>query len=192
MREQGRITDAELSDGASRAAADHGAARREPLLQRVSMAGGGEYFQEEIRRQLVSMFGAERVLRGGLRVYSTYDPAAACRRAGHPDACRGDREGAAPRQDLQGSLVAIDPATGDVLALVGGRDFGESSFNRATQARRQAGSAFKPIIYAAALERGYAPGIVLRDLDTPIDAPGTDVAAGRRARGESSTRCARR
>ena len=75
-------------------------------------------------------------------------------------------------QDLQGSLVAIDPASGDVLALVGGRDFGESSFNRATQARRQAGSAFKPIIYAAALERGYAPGSVLTDLDTPIYASG--------------------
>ena len=75
-------------------------------------------------------------------------------------------------QDLQGSLVAIDPASGDVLALVGGRNFGESSFNRATQARRQAGSAFKPIIYAAALERGYAPGSVLTELDTPIYASG--------------------
>lgn len=65
----------------------------------------------------------------------------------------------------------MDPLTGDVLALVGGRSFEASSFNRATQARRQAGSAFKPIIYAAALERGYAPGTVLRDLDTPIASP---------------------
>ena len=63
----------------------------------------------------------------------------------------------------------MDPVTGDVLALVGGRDFKASSFNRATQARRQAGSAFKPIIYAAALERGYSPGTILRDLDTPIE-----------------------
>jgi penicillin-binding protein 1A len=67
----------------------------------------------------------------------------------------------------------MDPKTGDVFALVGGRDFAASSFNRATQARRQAGSAFKPIIYAAALERGYAPGSLLRDLDTPIDAGAT-------------------
>ncbi len=72
-------------------------------------------------------------------------------------------------RDLQGSFVAMDPVTGDVLALVGGRDFKASSFNRATQARRQAGSAFKPIIYAAALERGYSPGTILRDLDTPIE-----------------------
>ena len=63
----------------------------------------------------------------------------------------------------------MDPITGDVFALVGGRDFKASSFNRATQARRQAGSAFKPIIYAAALERGYSPGTILRDLDAPIE-----------------------
>ena len=64
----------------------------------------------------------------------------------------------------------MNPETGDVYALVGGRDFRESSFKRATQARRQAGSAFKPIIDAAALERGYAPGTLLKDLDTPIEA----------------------
>jgi penicillin-binding protein 1A len=70
--------------------------------------------------------------------------------------------------DLQGALVALDATTGDVLALVGGRDFHESSFNRATQARRQAGSAFKPILFAAALEHGYAPGTLLTGLDVPI------------------------
>ena len=119
------------------------------------------------------MFGPERVLRGGLRVYSTYEPL--LQRAAEQAVRTRVAEIAKARrraQDLQGSLVAIDPASGDVLALVGGRDFGESSFNRATQARRQAGSAFKPIIYAAALERGYAPGSVLTDLDTPIYASG--------------------
>ena len=139
----------------------------------ASHGGSGEYFQEEIRRQLVSMFGPERVLRGGLRVYSTYEPL--LQRAAEQAVRTRVAEIAKARrraQDLQGSLVAIDPASGDVLALVGGRDFGESSFNRATQARRQAGSAFKPIIYAAALERGYAPGSVLTDLDTPIYASG--------------------
>ena len=67
--------------------------------------------------------------------------------------------------DLQAALVAIDPATGDVLAMVGGRDFRETQFNRATRSRRQPGSAFKPLLYAAALEHGYSPVSVLSDLD---------------------------
>ena len=132
-------------------------------------AGIGRYFEEEVRRQLVDLFGAERVLRGGLRVHSTYDPDVqrAAERAitGRVAQIAKGRRAA---RDLQGALVAMDPRTGDVLALVGGRDFSASSFNRATQARRQAGSAFKPIVYAAALERGYAPGTLLRDLDIPI------------------------
>lgn len=138
--------------------------------------GHGLYFQEELRRQLVAEFGNDRVLRGGLRVYSTYDPelqkaaetAIATRLA--QIARKQPRSRRQHIADLQGSLVSIDPKTGDVLALVGGRDFRESSFNRATQARRQAGSAFKPIIFAAALERGYAPGTLLTGLDVPIPA----------------------
>ena len=137
---------------------------------RASAVATGAYFQEEIRRQLVSMFGQERVLRGGLRVRSTYDPDLQ-RAAELAISTRIAEIAKARRQarDLQGSLVALDPATGDVLALVGGRSFSESPFNRATQARRQAGSAFKPIIFAAALERGYAPGSLLRDLEAPIE-----------------------
>jgi membrane carboxypeptidase/penicillin-binding protein len=67
--------------------------------------------------------------------------------------------------DLQAALVAIDPATGDVLALVGGRDYERSAFNRASRSRRQPGSAFKPFVFAAALERGFSPVSVLRGLD---------------------------
>ncbi|HTH03949.1 MAG TPA: PBP1A family penicillin-binding protein [Vicinamibacterales bacterium] len=131
----------------------------------------GFYFQEEIRRQLFSLFGADKVLRDGLRVYSTYDPE--LQRQAEMAVTRRIAEISKSRpsaRDLQGSLVAMDPTTGDVRALVGGRDFKTSSFNRATQARRQAGSSFKPIIYAAALERGYSPGTLLHDLDIPIDA----------------------
>ena len=58
---------------------------------------------------------------------------------------------------LQAALVALDPATGHVRAMVGGRDFDASHFNRAVQAQRQPGSAFKPFVYAAALEAGYTP-----------------------------------
>jgi penicillin-binding protein 1A len=62
----------------------------------------------------------------------------------------------------------MDPHTGHVRAMVGGRDFAQSSFNRATQAHRQPGSAFKPFVYAAALERGFSPATLITDLDQPI------------------------
>jgi penicillin-binding protein 1A len=66
---------------------------------------------------------------------------------------------------LQAALVALDPETGDVLAMVGGSDYGASPFNRAVRSRRQPGSAFKPFVYAAALERGLSPVSVLTDLN---------------------------
>jgi penicillin-binding protein 1A len=61
------------------------------------------------------------------------------------------------RRNLQGALVAIRPGSGQIVALVGGRDFTRSEFDRATRSRRQPGSAFKPFVYAAALDRGYTP-----------------------------------
>jgi penicillin-binding protein 1A len=68
---------------------------------------------------------------------------------------------------VQGALVCIDPQTGYIKAMVGGRDFGESQFNRAIHSRRQPGSAFKPLIYAAALENGYTPSTIL--MDSPVE-----------------------
>ena len=68
---------------------------------------------------------------------------------------------------VQGALLCMDPQTGYVKAMVGGRDFSESQFNRAVQSRRQPGSAFKPFIYAAALERGYTPSTLL--MDSPVE-----------------------
>jgi penicillin-binding protein 1A len=85
---------------------------------------------------------------------------------------------------LQAALVAIDPATGDVLAMVGGRDFRQSQFNRAWRSRRQPGSAFKPFLYAAALAKGYSPVSVLEGLTT-IAPQGPDEWAPRNARGEA-------
>jgi penicillin-binding protein 1A len=70
---------------------------------------------------------------------------------------------------IQGGLVAMDPHTGRVLAMVGGYDFGGSEFNRATQARRQPGSAFKPFVYAAALENGFTPASLVLDAPFVID-----------------------
>ena len=67
---------------------------------------------------------------------------------------------------VNGGIVAIDPYTGDVKALVGGFNFKSSEFNRVTQAKRQPGSAFKPIVYAAALENGFSPNSII--LDAPF------------------------
>ncbi|MFH0809260.1 MAG: PBP1A family penicillin-binding protein [Pseudomonadota bacterium] len=75
------------------------------------------------------------------------------------------------KPEVQAALVALEPGCGAVRALVGGTDYENSQFNRATQSRRQAGSAFKPVIYAAALEKGYTPTSVI--IDAPVDLQGT-------------------
>jgi penicillin-binding protein 1A len=76
---------------------------------------------------------------------------------------------------VQAALLCIDPRTGYVKAMVGGRSFGESQFNRAVFSRRQPGSAFKPVIYAAALDKGYTPTTLL--MDSPVEYPGHDDGA---------------
>jgi penicillin-binding protein 1A len=73
---------------------------------------------------------------------------------------------------IEGALVAMDPRTGRVLAMVGGFSYSESEFNRATQAMRQPGSSFKPIVYSAALDNGYTPASVV--LDAPIEIVNSD------------------
>ena len=165
MRDTGRITEAEYQTSVDlplRAAAPAAA-----VVTASSTCGG--YFQEEVRRQLVARLGGEKVLQGGLRVYTGYDPEMQCaaEKAISNRIAQIVKSRKAAR-DLEGSLVALDPVSGEVRALVGGRDFGASSYIRATQARRQPGSAFKPIIFAAALERGMAPASVLHHLDEPI------------------------
>ena len=150
----------------------------------------GLYFKEQVRRELVNRFGWERVAQGGLRVYTTMDTglqqtAEALvekglkdieRRPGFKHAPRGKHtvaEGETPDY-LQVALVSMDPTTGEVRALVGGRDFGESRFNRAVQAKRQSGSAFKPFVFASALEAGYSPASIVSNLNDPILTPEGD------------------
>lgn len=106
------------------------------------------YVQSFLARLLPE--GAGGVYRAGLRVETTIDPA--MQQAAEAAIARLDAKGA---DGPEGCLVALDPQTGAVRAMVGGRDFNRSQFNRATQARRQPGSAFKPIVYASALEQGY-------------------------------------
>lgn len=100
--------------------------------------------EEELRRQLVAIEAGR---------HGWFPHARDRRRA--VTAGRGDDDAGEPTRYLQGAVVVMDARTGDVLALVGGRDFEDSKFNRATQARRQPGSAFKPIVYAAALAAGF-------------------------------------
>jgi len=78
--------------------------------------------------------------------------------------------------EIEGALVAMDPHTGRVLAMVGGFSFAESEFNRATQAMRQPGSSFKPFVYSAALDNGYTPSSVVMDAPIEIDpGPGQPI-----------------
>ena len=164
MRDTGRLSEPEY-----RTAVDMPLRPAKAAGELTATLSCGQYYQEEVRRQLVSHFGGQQVLRGGLRVYTGYDPDMQCaaEQAIGARIARITKTQKSAR-DLEASLVALDPASGEVRALVGGRDFGATSFNRATQARRQPGSAFKPIIYAAALERGLAPASMLTHLDEPI------------------------
>jgi penicillin-binding protein 1A len=151
------------------------AAQAEALVVRDGLRADepdGLYFKEQVRRELVDRFGWQRVYQGGLRVYSTIDMT--MQKAAETAIAEGlkaidSRRKTADKEPLQAALVAMDPATGHVRAMVGGRDFAKSSFNRAVQARRQPGSAFKPFVYAAALEAGYTPATMIENLDVPID-----------------------
>jgi 1A family penicillin-binding protein len=127
---------------------------------------GAEYFRDAVARELLDKFGSEAVYTGGLRVYTTLDrDLQRLAESVIASRLRGFRNG---RDPLQGALVAIDPRTGWVKALVGGRSFTDSPYNRAIDARRQPGSAFKPFIYAAALESGLSPGSMIEGLDEAI------------------------
>jgi 1A family penicillin-binding protein len=132
-------------------------------------ASQGPYFVDTVTEQLQRQFGTEKILSGGLRVYTTLDTEvqrfaeqAILKRLDELDKRRKQGE------PLQAALVAIEPSTGFVRAIVGGRNFSESPFNRATDARRQPGSAFKPFVFAAALEAGYSPGSTIDGLEQTI------------------------
>jgi penicillin-binding protein 1A len=143
-----------------------------------------------VRRELVDRFGWQRVSEGGLRVFTTIDPDLQQqaekiverrlqeieKRRGYPHPPRAKvdvQEDVAPPY-LQAAVVVMDAHTGAVRAQVGGRNFRESRFNRAVQARRQSGSAFKPIVYAIAIESGQSPGSIVANLNDPINTPQGD------------------
>jgi penicillin-binding protein 1A len=185
MRGQGVISDADAS-----------LAKAYPLqLARKSEAGDvAPYFVEWVRQQLEQQFG-QRLYEQGLKVYTTLDVdlQSAAERAleNQLRAIEAGRFGAFPYKSyesymasasermgeqaaanspyLQGSFVAMDPRTGAVRALVGGRDYDDSKFNRATQALRQPGSTFKPVVYADAVQNGRPPSYIVDD--SPVSVP---------------------
>jgi len=183
MRREGAISDADAS-----------LAKAYPLrLVHGGTSGDvAPYYVEWVRQQLEAKFG-DRIYQEGMRVYTTLDlelQGAADRALERQlKAVEGGSAGPFPHrtyeqllasaaedaaagvvtQYLQGAFIVMDPRTGSVRALVGGRDYDDSKFNRATQALRQPGSTFKPIVYATAVQSGRSPAYVLDD--APIEIP---------------------
>ncbi|MBS4016478.1 MAG: PBP1A family penicillin-binding protein [Candidatus Latescibacteria bacterium] len=166
---------------------------QEPLgvQPKLSFRNEAPYFVEEIRKYLINQYGDEFVYTSGATIYATLDldmqrsanqavetqlskieaDYKLANRKTHYDTLTITDSLVRPVY-LQGALVAIDPQTGYVRAMVGGRDFSQSQFNRAMQARRQAGSAFKPFVYAAAIEQGYTPADLEEDMPLSIEIAG--------------------
>jgi 1A family penicillin-binding protein len=127
----------------------------------------GQYFLDYVQQTLEAKYGADLVFKGGLNVYTTLNPtmqlsAEQALRDGLK-ALEGRTKGAKPGEHPEGAIVTVEPQTGYVRAMVGGYDFFRSEFNRAVQARRQPGSAFKPFIYVAAVESGLTPATRVED-----------------------------
>jgi len=187
MRREGAVQDAQAS-----------LAKAYPLAlaRRVESGEIAPYFAEWVRQTLYERFG-DRLYEQGLKVYTTLDldMQAAAERAIENQlraiegngfgafkhltyeqyVARGDRDNGGSGAEspyLQAAFVAIDPRDGSVRAMVGGRDYGDSQFNRATQAMRQPGSTFKPIVYATAIQQGKPPSMLIDD--SPISLPQLD------------------
>ncbi len=126
------------------------------------------YFVETVRRYVQEKYGADVLYKEGLLIYTTLNLSS--QKYARDAVERGlveleDRE-KYQRGLVQGALFCMDVKTGAIRAMVGGRDFNKSEFNRATQSRRQPGSAFKPLIYTAAFDKGFNPSSQF--IDSPI------------------------
>jgi len=127
------------------------------------------YFTNYVLREVAERYGVDALYRGGLTVYTTLN--LEMQEAAEEAARWGIQEAKRRRFTAdQVALVAIDVHTGAIKAMVGGADYEESKYNRAVQGGRQAGSAFKPFVYTAAMEAGYTPGSIVED--TPVTYPG--------------------
>jgi 1A family penicillin-binding protein len=156
MRDQGLITAPQYE------AARQVRPRIQPYRQPNDVRAG--FAKEFLRQQFRNEFGGDNP--PDWQVHTAFLPA--IQDAAERAVASGlDRR----RAGLEAALVAVDPSTGDILAMVGGANFARSTYNRAVRSRRQPGSAFKPFVYAAALANGYSPVSVLTNL-RHVSAPG--------------------
>jgi len=135
--------------------------------KRSALFGGtsAPYFVASLLEDMKERYGGEAVYQGGLKIYTTIDPQ--LQEWANESIQEGLKEAEKQKRNAtQAALVALDARTGYVLAMVGGKNFQESQFNRVTQAKRQAGSAFKPFIYLTALLQGFSPDMILVDEPT--------------------------
>ncbi len=162
MQEDGYITEAQKKQALGRAL------RFRSIKPKDKIA---PYFIENVRRYIQEKYGSDVLYKEGLEVYTTLNiPMQKAAREALEQGLREleEREGY-EKGLVQGAMLAMDPKTGAVRAMVGGRNFNRSEFNRATQSRRQPGSAFKPLIYTGAFDKGMTPSTVI--VDAPIIYP---------------------
>ncbi len=130
------------------------------------------HFVEYVRRYVEEKYGRDMLYKDGLQVFSSVDLdiQETAQEAVESGLREIEKRGKYRSNDMplipEGALICFDLETGYVKAMVGGRDFRKSQFNRVTQARRQTGSAFKPIVYASALDKGFTPASII--VDSPI------------------------
>ena len=144
------------------------------------------YFVEYVRQQLEETYGSNVIYKGGLSVYTSLDmqmqeyAQKAVARGLEEAEIKIAKENGIPVENIfdaefrknlpiQASFIALDPKTGYIKAMIGGRDFSESEYNRAVQAKRQPGSAFKPFIYATALDNSFTPADIIVDAPMSIN-----------------------
>jgi 1A family penicillin-binding protein len=142
--------------------------RLRAMVVNVTPSGEAPYYLAHVRQKLLERYGPDIVEAGGLDVFAALDLSLQ-RQA--EQILREGVERVSPL--LQGALLAIDPLTGDILAAVGGKDYARSPYQRAFHAKRQPGSTIKPLIYAAALEKGYTASSLWDD--EPVTYPRNEV-----------------
>lgn len=162
MASQGFITEEEKEE-----------AQNKPIILNKLEVKNAPYFMEYVRQKLETTYGSNILYSGGLRVYTSIDTVLQntaqevfnyhiSRLTQRIEKLKGKKLD----KPLQGAMIGMNPQTGHIKLMIGGIDFSLNEFNRAVQAKRQTGSAFKPIIYSCAIENGFRLSDII--MDSPI------------------------